>query len=103
MRRTTIMKFAMFDAKDYDKASFERFNHQDDIEIKYFDVRLSEDTVALAEGSDGVIVFVNDTVNEAVVNELHKMGVKLVLLRCAGFNNIDLDAALGKVKVYRVP
>lgn len=97
------MKFAMFDAKDYDKASFERFNQQEDIEIKYFDARLSDDTVALAEGSDGVIVFVNDIVNETVINELHKMGVKLILLRCAGFNNVDLNAALGKLKVFRVP
>lgn len=97
------MKFAFFDAKDYDKKSFERFNGKDNIEFKFFEVMLTEDTVGLADGFDGVVVFVNDVVNKAVIDKLYDLGVKIILLRCAGFNNVDLKAAYGKLHVFRVP
>lgn len=97
------MKIAFFDTKPYDQASFDKYNQGKDIEIKYFEPRLTIDTVGLAKGYDAVCVFVNDEVNADIIEKLHKYGVKLVLLRCAGFNNVDTDAIAGKLSVYRVP
>ena len=97
------MKIAFFDAKPYDEAGFRRCCRNTDLEIKYFETRLTEDTVSLAAGFDGVCVFVNDTVNAAVVNRLYEMGVRVIALRCAGFNNVDLRACAGKIRVFRVP
>ena len=81
------MKLGFFDTKPYDKPGFDEHIAGTDIEIKYFETRLGEDTVQLAKGFDGVCVFVNDTVNAKVVNELYDLGVRVVALRCAGFNN----------------
>ncbi len=97
------VKIAFFDAKDYDIASFEEANKDRGYKIKYFDTKLNEDTVKLAKGYDVVCVFVNDTVDEKVINSLYKKGVKLVALRCAGFNNVDVSKAAGKLGVVRVP
>lgn len=97
------MKIAFFDAKPYDMPGFDHYIEGTDLQIKYFETKLSEDTVSLAAGFDGVCVFVNDTVNEAVVNKLYELGVKVIALRCAGFNNVDTRACFGKIHVYRVP
>lgn len=97
------MKFAFFDAKPYDKPSFDRFGADNGVEFKYFETKLNEDTVDLAHGYDGVCVFVNDTVNAAVIDRLCEMGVRAVALRCAGFNNVDMNHAFGKIHVMRVP
>ena len=97
------MKFAFFDAKPYDKPSFDRFGADNGVEFKYFETKLNEDTVDLAHGYDGVCVFVNDTVNAAVIDRLCEMGVRAVALRCAGFNNVDMKHAFGKIHVMRVP
>ncbi len=97
------IKVAFFDAKDYDIASFDKANRSGDLKIKYFETKLDEDTVKLAKGYDVVCVFVNDTVNEKVINSLAKKGVKLIALRCAGFNNVDVAHAAGKIGVVRVP
>ena len=97
------MKLAFFDTKPYDKPGFDEHIAGTDIEIKYFETRLGEDTVQLAKGFDGVCVFVNDTVNEKVVNELYDLGVRVIALRCAGFNNVDTKACFGKLHVFRVP
>ena len=97
------MRIAFFDTKPYDKPSFERFGAERGITFKYFETKLNEDTVDLASGFDGVCVFVNDTVNAAVIDRLCEMGIKTVALRCAGFNNVDLRHAKGKVRVVRVP
>ena len=97
------MKVAFFDAKSYDKPGFDRYTEGTGIEIKYFDTHLNEDTVSLAAGFDAVCVFVNDIVNETVVNKLYELGVKVIVLRCAGFNNVDTRACFGKLHVYRVP
>ncbi|MDD4125677.1 MAG: 2-hydroxyacid dehydrogenase [Eubacteriales bacterium] len=94
---------AMFDTKPYDRESFEKYNGKDGIFIKYFDTRLTEDTAGLAENSDTVIAFVNDVLNAAVIDKLYGCGVKLIALRCAGFNNVDVKAAFGKIHVVRVP
>ena len=97
------MKIAFFDAKSYDMPGFDHYAENTGLEIKYFETHLNEDTVSLAAGFDGVCVFVNDIVNEAVVNKLYEMGVKVIALRCAGFNNVDTKACFGKIHVYRVP
>lgn len=97
-----MIKIAMFDSKQYDIDSFESQGYEN-IKIKYFETRLTEDTAYLAKGYDGVIVFVNDAVNESVIDVLASLGVKLVALRCAGFNNVNLKYAKDKVKVIRVP
>ncbi len=97
------MKIAFFDAKNYDIESFAPFVEKRNINIKYFEPKLNLDTVELAKGFAGVCVFVNDDLNQQVINRLHELGVKAVFLRCAGFNNVDLTAAFGKIHVYRVP
>ena len=97
------MKIAFFDTKPYDKLSFDEYTGQSGIEFKYFETKLNEDTVDLAQGYDGVCVFVNDTVNAAVIDKLYTLGVNVVALRCAGFNNVDMKHAYGRVHVVRVP
>ena len=97
------MKIAFFDAKPYDKPSFDRFGKERGVTFKYFETKLNEDTAELAHGFDGVCVFVNDTVNAAVIDRLSEMGVGVVALRCAGFNNVDMKHAYGKIHVLRVP
>ena len=97
------MKVAFFDTKPYDKSSFERFGAEKGMTFKYFETQLNEDTVDLAHGFDAVCVFVNDTVNAKVIDRLCELGVKVVALRCAGFNNVDMKHAYGKIHVLRVP
>ncbi|MBQ7922691.1 MAG: 2-hydroxyacid dehydrogenase [Clostridia bacterium] len=97
------MKIAFFDAKPYDKPSFDKYGEMNGIVFKYFETKLTEDTVGLAEGFDGVCVFVNDTVNAAVIDRLCEMNVRVVALRCAGFNNVDMKYAFGRIHVLRVP
>ena len=96
------MKIAFFDTKKYDINSFKGYASHN-IEFKFYETRLNEDTVSLCRGFDVVCVFVNDDVNKAVIDELCSYGVKLIALRCAGFNNIDIKHADGKIKVVRVP
>lgn len=97
------MKIAFFDAKPYDKPSFDKHGEQSGITFKYFETKLNEDTVDLAQGYDGVCAFVNDTVNAAVIDRLAELGVRVLALRCAGFNNVDMKHAFGKIHVLRVP
>ena len=97
------MKLAFFDTKSYDIPGFDRYGIPAGIEIKYFEPNLNEDTASLAAGFDAVCVFVNDTVNAAVVEKLSQLGVKAIVLRCAGFNNVDIKACQGKLRVFRVP
>ena len=97
------MKIAFFDTKPYDRPSFDRYAAEYGIEIKYFETKLNADTAELAHGFDGVCVFVNDTVDAEVIDKLCELGVKVVALRCAGFNNVDIRHARGKITVVRVP
>ena len=97
------MKLAFFDAKTYDVPGFDRYAAPAGIEIKYYEPNLNRDTVSLANGFDAVCVFVNDTVDAVVVEKLYEMGVKAIVLRCAGFNNVDIKACEGKLRVFRVP
>lgn len=97
------MKIAFFDTKPYDKPGFEKCGAEQGIHFKFYESMLNEDTVALANGMDGVCVFVNDSVNATVIDKLYEMGVKIIALRCAGYNNVDLKHAFGKVHVVHVP
>ena len=97
------MKIAFFDTKPYDKPSFDKYGEQHGVEFKYFEAKLNEDTAELAHGFDGVCAFVNDTINAEVIDKLYALGVKVLALRCAGFNNVDMKHAYGKLHVLRVP
>ena len=92
-----MSKIAFYDAKAYDKPSFEHYGSVHGLEFKFLETKLNEDTVELAKGCDAVCVFVNDTVNAAVIEKLYEYGVKLVALRSAGYNNVDVQAAFGKI------
>jgi len=98
-----IMKIAFFDTKPYDKTWIEPLAEEYGYGIKFFEYKLNADTAMLASGYDVVCVFVNDTLNSEVINILHKSGVKLIALRCAGYNNVDFKSAHGKINVVRVP
>ncbi len=98
-----MIRIAFFDAKEYDIASFENANSLGEFEIKFFETKLSADTANLASGFDAVCVFVNDDVNSDVIDALVSGGVSLIALRCAGYNNVDIEYAYGKIHVVRVP
>lgn len=97
------MKIAFFDTKPYDKPAFLKFGEEYGVDFKFFETKLNEDTAELAAGFDGVCAFVNDTVNKAVIDKLSNSGVNLLALRCAGFNNVDMKYAYGRIHVLRVP
>ena len=97
------MKIAFFDTKTYDKQAFEEYNNKNGVEFKFFETKLNPDTADLTKGYDGVCVFVNDCMNAEVINTLYKNGIKFIALRCAGFNNVDLNATQNKIQVCRVP
>ena len=97
------MKVAFFDTKPYDRPSFERYGAEAGIEFKFYEGKLSSDTVELANGADAVCVFVNDDVNAKVIDGLYERGVKLIALRSAGYNNVDVRHAFGKIHVVHVP
>ncbi len=97
------MKLAFFDCKSYDVPGFDKYLAGTGIQVKYFEPNLNIDTVSLAAGFDAVCVFVSDTVDAAVVEKLREGGVKMIALRCAGFNNVDIKACQGKLRVFRVP
>ncbi len=98
------MKVAVFSTKSYDREFLVGANKSFGHELVFFDVHLNQETCALVLGFEAVCIFVNDTLDAGTLNELGKHGVKLVALRCAGFNNVDLIAAekLG-ITVVRVP
>lgn len=99
------MKVAVFGTRKYDIGSLgPAVKETTSIELSYFDPRLDQTTALLAEGYDAVCIFVNDICDAEVLRQLHHHGVKYIVLRCAGFNNVDLNAAseLG-IKVARVP
>jgi len=96
------MKIAFFSTQDYDRTYFERYNSGHT--INYYENRLDIESIALADGHDAVCVFVNDKLDTAVTRSLATRGVKLILLRCAGFNNVDLNTAREYgIKVFCVP
>ena len=96
-------KIAFFGAKPYDIASFDKVNEKYNYYIRYYKGHLNPNNVVLTQDTDVVCIFVNDTADAAVIDAMVDNGVKLLALRCAGFNNVDLKAAKGKLPVVRVP
>ena len=95
---------AVFDTHRFDRAALEKENRALGHELRFFGARLEEKTAPLAAGSGAICAFVNDVLNRPTLTLLHDVGVKLIALRCAGYNNVDLAAAreLG-LTVVRVP
>ena len=96
-------KIAFFGAKPYDIASFDKVNEKYNYDIRYYKGHLNPNNVVLTQDTDAVCIFVNDTADAAVIDAMVDNGVKLLALRSAGFNNVDLKAAKGKLPVVRVP
>lgn len=97
------MKILFYDTKPYDKAFFKKYNEKYGYEIKYLTGKLNEESADLAKGYDVVSIFVNDVVDKKVIDILAQGGVKLIAMRCAGYNNVSLKDLNGKIKVVRVP
>ena len=101
---TPSIRVAMYDSKPYDREYFEHASGQANVALEYHDFRLTTGTASTAGGSQAVCIFVNDRVDRECLTTLAALGVRLVALRCAGFNNVDRAAAaeLG-ITVVRVP
>jgi len=97
------LKIAFYDTKPYDKVWFDKIAGESGAEIKYFDFKLNAETARLSKDFDVVCIFVNDNADRQVLDILHENGVKLLALRCAGYNNVDFKTAYGKIHVVRVP
>ena len=97
------MKIAFFDTKEYDRQAFEPYDGKDGLHFHFYETKLNEDTADLAKGADAVCVFVNDDLNAAVIDRLCALGIGLIALRCAGYNNVDLSAARNRIRIVRVP
>jgi D-lactate dehydrogenase len=98
------MKIALFSSKSYDREYFAKFNGSGNHEITYYEAPLNSDTVNLVQGYDAVCVFVNDKIDRPTLEKLSEHHIRLVALRCAGFNNVDLKAAKElDITVVRVP
>ena len=97
-----MKRIAFFDTKPYDKIWFDEFNNGK-YEIVYFEGKLNQHTVGITRDFDAVCGFVNDDINEYVINTLVKNKIKILAMRSAGYSNVDLKAAKGKLRVVRVP
>ncbi|MBE5936582.1 MAG: 2-hydroxyacid dehydrogenase [Lachnospiraceae bacterium] len=97
-----MYKIAFYDTKPYDEHSFEDINHPE-IEFKFLENKLNKHTATLAKDCDGVCAFVNDDIGKETINELYDNGIRLIAMRCSGYNNIDLKEAKNKITVVRVP
>jgi len=97
-------RIAFFDAKSYDRKAFDKVNKDFGFDIRYYKERLSINTISLTRDTDAVCIFVNAECDARVISHLAENGVKLIALRCAGFNNVDIAAAKEHgIRVVRVP
>lgn len=107
MKQTIIAQdstIAFFSTQAYDKTFFEKHNAGFGFSLRFFETQLNELTVELIQDETVVCVFVNDIVNAQVIESLAQKKVKIIALRCAGFNNVDLEAAKKhNIRVCRVP
>ncbi len=99
----TPIRIKLFSAKLYDINSFNDINQSYNYIIEYHEQALSMKNVALTKDTDVVCIFVNDIINSEIIDSLHSNGVKILALRCAGFNNVDITSAIGKIHIVRVP
>ena len=98
-----MVKILFYDTKPYDKKLFEDYNKNYGFEIKYLETKLNSETAPLAAGYDAVCIFVNAIADKETLETLKNCGVKLLVLRCAGFNNVDIQNLPEGLKVVRVP
>lgn len=98
-----MIRIAFFDTKEYDRDLFDKYNENYGYEITYLKTKLTSETAPLAKGYDVVCIFVNDVVDQKTIEILKECNVKLIALRCAGFNNVDLKYIDDTIKVVRVP
>lgn len=96
-------KIAFFDAKSYDQIHFDELKEKFGFEIEYFEEKLNSKTAIMADGTDAVVAFVNDTLDKSTIEKIYSLGIKVIGMRCAGYNNVDFEAAYDKVHVLRVP
>ena len=98
------MKVAVFSTKSYDRDALLQNRGESGLDFQFFESRLREDTVELAAGSGAVCIFVNDSADAPVVEALASRGVQAIALRCAGYNNVDIETARKRgIRVARVP
>lgn len=102
-KESTRKKLAFFDTKPYDRKSFSEINKDFGFDITYFDAHLNMQTALLCKKFDGICVFVNDIIDKGVIKKLLKHDVKIIGLRCAGYNNLDLKSLHNKIDVVHVP
>ena len=97
------IKAIFYDVKEYDKEFFKKYGKDYNIEMKFLKEKLNEETVDLSKGYEVVCAFTNDTINKNVIDVMAENGVKLLAMRCAGFNNVSLKDINDRFKVVRVP
>ncbi|MDY2980465.1 MAG: 2-hydroxyacid dehydrogenase [Fusobacterium sp.] len=97
------IKAIFYDVKEYDKEFFRKYGKDYNIEMKFLKEKLNEETVDLSKGYEVVCAFTNDTINKNVIDMMAENGVKLLAMRCAGFNNVSLKDINDRFKVVRVP
>lgn len=97
------MRILFYGTKPYDKIWFEPLAAEYGYEIHFLEAATSKDTIKLSAGYDAVCIFVNDYLDKDMIDTLVKNGVKGILLRSAGFNHVDIEAAKGRIRVLRVP
>ncbi|MFA6235925.1 MAG: 2-hydroxyacid dehydrogenase [Bacteriovorax sp.] len=98
------MNIAFFSSRPYDEEYFRNANKNYSYGLKFFDAKLTEETAGLAKNCDAVCLFVNDHADEKTLKCLSEIGIRVILLRCAGYNNVDLSTAKKlNIKVFRVP
>lgn len=98
-----MTKMLFYDTKSYDKTNFDLLKRSFAVDITYVGVELNEQTAAMAKGYEVVCAFVNATINRDVIDQLVAGGTKLLAMRCAGYNNVDIKETCGKLRVVRVP
>lgn len=97
-----MIKVAFYDTKPYDRYWFDKVN-TGEFQFKYLENKLNEDTVPLAHGCKAAVAFVNDILDKNTIEALYNENIRVVAMRCTGFNNIDFKAAYGKIRILRVP
>ncbi|MFQ9510381.1 MAG: 2-hydroxyacid dehydrogenase [Lachnospiraceae bacterium] len=97
-----MIKVAFYDTKPYDRYWFDKVNGGE-FSFKYLENKLNEDTAKLAHGCEAAVAFVNDTLDKNTIDALYEENIRVVAMRCTGFNNIDFKAAYEKIRILRVP
>lgn len=98
-----MKRLAFFDTKSYDRVYFNSYKEKYEFEIDFFEEKLNNKTAKLAEGCDAVVAFVNDDLGKDTIEKLYSLGIQIVAMRCAGYNNVDFEAAYNKIHIVRVP